>query len=154
MNLGIKKVGNFVRPNLGFYVQNINKIVKDTEEIGETLHPKYEVIRQAIDSDQLTEVSAETLTKTIEVFEKGTEKYQTMLTQIKALRPPAQVLGIHKKFENSYINYVAGCEEMIASLANGTVNVEAFNAAEEKQDKATDGISFSIQKMTNTLLKR
>lgn len=143
-----------MRPNLGFYVQNINKIVKDTEEIGETLHPKYEEIRQAIDSDQLTELSAETLAETIAIFEAGTEKYQSMLKQIKGLRPPAQVLGIHKKFENSYMNYVAGCEEMIASLANGTVDVEAFNAAEEKQDKATDGISFSIQRMTNTLLKR
>ncbi|MHC5269639.1 hypothetical protein ACYSNO_10705 [Enterococcus sp. LJL98] len=143
-----------MRPNLGFYVQNINQIVKDTEEIGETLHPKYEEIRQAIDSDKVSELSAETLTKTIENFEKGTEKYKAMLKQIKALRPPAQVLGIHKKFENSYLSYVAGCEEMIASLANGTVDVAAFNAAEEKQDLATDGISFSIQRMTSTLLKR
>lgn len=154
MNLCLKKVGSIVKPNLGFYVQKINTLVQDTEKIGETLHPRYEEIRQAIDAQQVNELSAETLNETITIFTEGTAKYQAMLEQIKKLRPPAQVLGIHKKLEHSYTNYVAGCEEMIASLADGTVDVEAFNASEEKQDKATDGISFSIQRMTNTLLKR
>lgn len=143
-----------MRPNLGFYIQNINKIVQDTEEIGEGLNPKYEEIRQAIDNDTLSELTADKLTAIIESFEKGTAKYQAMLQQISKLRPPAQVLGIHKKFERSYTNYVKGCEEMIASLANNQVDVEAFNAAEVIQDEATDGISFSIQRLTSTLLKR
>lgn len=143
-----------MRPNLGFYIQNINKIVQDTEEIGEGLNPKYEEIRQAIDNDTLSELTADKLTAIIESFEKGTEKYQAMLQQISKLRPPAQVLGIHKKFERSYTNYVKGCEEMISSLANNQVDVEAFNAAEAIQDEATDGISFSIQRLTSALLKR
>lgn len=143
-----------MRPNLAFYLQSINHIVKNTETVGEMLHPQYEVIRQAIDGDTLSEVSEETLAQTIASFESGTEKYKAMLEQVRALRPPAQVLGVHKKFENSYLSYVAGCEEMTASLADGKVDAEAFTAAEEKQDKATDGISFSIQKMTSTLLKR
>ena len=143
-----------MRPNLGFYIQNINKIVQDTEEIGEGLNPKYEEVRQAIDNDTLSELSAEKLTAIIESFEKGTAKYQAMLEQINKLRPPAQVLGVHKKFERSYTNYVKGCQSMIDSLKNGEVDVEAFNAAEAVQDEATDGISFSIQRMTITLLKR
>lgn len=143
-----------MRPNLGLYIQNINQIVQDTEAIGETLNPKYEEIRQAIDQEQLAAVSAETISEIVETFEKGTSKYEAMLKQIRSLRPPAQVLGIHKKFEHSYANYVAGCQEMIASLAQGQVNIEAFNAAEEKQDSATDGISFAIQRMTRVLLKK
>ncbi|MBM7709674.1 hypothetical protein [Enterococcus lemanii] len=143
-----------MRPNLGLYIQNINQIVQETEAIGENLNPKYEEIRQAIDQEQLAEISAEKISEIVETFANGTSKYEAMLKQVRSLRPPAQVLGIHKKFENSYANYVAGCQEMIASLAQGTVDVEAFNAAEEKQDGATDGISFAIQRMTRILLKK
>ncbi len=38
-----------MRPNLGFYVQTINDLVKETEKIGETMNPNYEEIRQALD---------------------------------------------------------------------------------------------------------
>ena len=38
-----------VRPNLGFYVQTINDLVKETEAIGEKMNPNYEEIRKAID---------------------------------------------------------------------------------------------------------
>lgn len=36
-------------PNIGYYVQSVDRMVKETEEIGEQMHPKYQVIREAID---------------------------------------------------------------------------------------------------------
>ena len=42
-----------MRPNLGFYVQTINDIVKTTEDIGEVMNPYYEEVRQAIDKNEL-----------------------------------------------------------------------------------------------------
>lgn len=147
------KVGISVKPNTGFYVQKINDIVKETEAIGEKMNSNYETIRQAIDEDKLADLTPESLQATTAIFEEGTAKYQAMLTEISQLRPPAKVLGIHKKFEKAYENYVAGCEEMIASIQE-TVDVPAFDAAEAKQDAATDVISFSIQRMTNLLLGR
>lgn len=143
-----------VKPNAGFYVQKINDIVKDTEAIGEKMNPNYEVIRQAIDEDKLTELTPESLAETTAIFEEGTGKYREMFRTIGELSPPAKVLGIHKKFERAYENYVAGCEEMIASIKEGKVDVAAFDAAETKQDDATEVISFSIQRMTNLLLGR
>lgn len=142
-----------MKPNTGFYVQKINDIVKETEAIGEKMNPNYEAIRQAIDEDKLAELTPESLQETTEIFEEGTGKYRVMLAEISQLRPPAKVLGIHKKFEKAYQNYVAGCEEMIASIQEN-VDVAAFDAAEEKQDAATEVISFSIQRMTNLLLGR
>ncbi|MGX7196767.1 hypothetical protein [Enterococcus olivae] len=142
-----------MKPNLGFYVQKINDIVKDTEAIGEEMNPCFEEIRQAIDEDKTAEISEEKRNEIVKVFEEGTKKYQAMKTTIAALRPPARVMGIHKKFERSYFEYVEGCEEMIASLSEG-VDAAAFNAAEAKQDEATDTIAFSIQRMTGLLLKR
>ncbi|OJG39745.1 hypothetical protein RV01_GL000927 [Enterococcus dispar] len=148
-----KKVGITVRPNLGYYVQNINDIVQDTEKIGEEMNPHYEIIRAAIDADTLTELTPEKITEVVDVFTAGTKKYKAMLAQIEKLRPPAKVMGIHKKFQRSYEKYVAGCDEMIASLQTAQgIDTPAFNAAEEKQDEATDEISFSIQRMTNLLL--
>ncbi|GAB7305481.1 MULTISPECIES: hypothetical protein [Enterococcus] len=142
-----------MRPNLGFYVQTINDLVKETEKIGETMNPNYEEIRQALDKKKESELSPERL-ETIEAsFKKGTDKYRLMLEQISKLRPPATVMGIHKKFERAYTKYVAGCEEMILSIADG-VDREAFDAAEKKQDEATDEISFAIQRMTALLLKK
>jgi len=148
-----KKVGITVRPNLGYYVQNINDIVQDTEKIGEEMNPHYEIIRAAIDADTLTELTPEKIAEVVDVFTAGTKKYKAMLAQIEKLRPPAKVMGIHKKFQRSYEKYVAGCDEMIASLQTEQgIDTPAFNAAEEKQDEATDEISFSIQRMTNLLL--
>ncbi|MGV3083998.1 hypothetical protein [Enterococcus dispar] len=142
-----------MRPNLGYYVQNINDIVQDTEKIGEEMNPHYEIIRAAIDADTLTELTPEKITEVVDVFTAGTKKYKAMLAQIEKLRPPAKVMGIHKKFQRSYEKYVAGCDEMIASLQTEQgIDTPAFNAAEEKQDEATDEISFSIQRMTNLLL--
>lgn len=143
-----------MRPNLGYYVQTINDIVQDTEKIGETMNPDYEVIRQAINDDKLSEITPEKMATTIESFQAGTAKYKTMLEKIGSLRPPAKVMGIHKKFERSYQKYVAGCEEMILSLQGDVIDVALFDSSEKKQDEATDEISFSIQRMTKLLMGR
>ncbi|WP_430610195.1 hypothetical protein [Enterococcus sp. DIV0876] len=142
-----------MRPNLGYYVQTINDLVKETEAIGENMHPNYEEIRQAIDEKKIADLSQERLAEIAETFKEGTEKYRLMLKKISQLRPPANVMGIHKKFERAYMSYVAGCDEMILSIADG-VDTEAFDAAEQKQDQATDDISFAIQRMTALLLKK
>lgn len=142
-------------PNMGYYVQAVDRMVKETEEIGETMHPKYQVIREAIDQNKTADLSSEELTEISGLFKEGTKKYQLILKKISQLRPPAKVMGIHKNFEKAYISYVAGCEEMIQSITiKDGVDVAFFNASEEKQDKATENISSAIQKMTNLLLKK
>lgn len=144
-----------MRPNLGYYVQVINKIVTDTEEIGEEMNPSYEVIRDAIDNNKVAELSSEQLAEVVETFNQGTVKYQTMLQTISEQRPPAKVMGIHKKLERSYEEYVEGCKEMVASVnpENG-VDIASFERSEKKQDQATDDISNTIQRMTKVLLKK
>ena len=145
--------GPTVRPNLGFYVQTINDLVKETEAIGEKMNPNYEEIRKAIDEKKEAEVTPERLAEITRIFKEGTDKYRLMLEKISKLRPPANVMGNHKKFERAYMKYVAGCDEMILSLDN-KIDQEAFDAAEAKQDEATDEISFAIQRMTALLLKK
>ncbi|MBO0469718.1 hypothetical protein JZO66_04105 [Enterococcus sp. DIV0242_7C1] len=144
-----------MKPNLGYYVQNINDIVKETEEVGEKMNEYYEEVRKAIDEDKVTELAPERIVEIQRIFQDGTKEYETMLEKVSQLRPPARVMGIHKKFERSYIEYLAGCNEMILSLdPEKGIDVDLFNASEEKQDKATDDISFAITRMSNLLLKK
>ena len=144
-----------MKPNLGYYVQKINDIVKETEEIGEKMNVYYEEIRSAIDEDKVTDLSPERIAEIHTLFENGTKEYAILLERASQLRPPARVMGIHKKFERSYIEYLEGCNEMVASLdAEKGIDVALFNNSEEKQDKATDDISFAITRMSNLLLKK
>lgn len=140
------------KANLGFYVQTINDIVKDTEEIGSNMHGSYEEVRTAIDEGKTAEFEINRLSEIHRLFSEGTDAYRLMLEKISKLRPPAKVLGIHKKLERSYMEYVAGCDEMVLSIADGNIDSKTFDAAEKKQDKATEDITFCIQKMTKMLL--
>lgn len=142
------------KPNLSFYIQKINDVVTESEQVGEEMNPSYETIRKAIDSDSVSDLSAEELKHTQELFLSGTDKYRELLTQIKSLKAPAKVIGIHKKLEKSFILYVEGCQEMVDSInvEEKSVNKELFNASETKQDEATDSISFCIQRVTQLVL--
>ena len=134
--------------------KKINDVVTASEQVGEEMNPSYEVIRQAIDSNSISELSAEELKNTQDLFLSGTDKYRELLAQIKGLKAPAKVMGIHKKLEKSFVLYVEGCQEMVDSInveAN-SVNEEMFNASEAKQDEATDSISFCIQRVTQLVL--
>ncbi|MDT2758438.1 hypothetical protein [Enterococcus xiangfangensis] len=141
-----------MRPNTGFYAREINEIVQNTEKMGERLHPSYEEIRQAIDDKKITEFDQEKLSEIHELFKEGTQFYQLNLEKIGLLKAPAKVMGNHRSFEKAYVQYVIGCQEMTDSLLP-TVDEAVFNAAEKKQDDATDTIYKTIQKITNLLLK-
>ncbi|MCF1632434.1 hypothetical protein [Tetragenococcus koreensis] len=140
-----------MKPNPNFYLQKINQIVKDTEEIGETMNPNYEEIRALIDEGKSAELTEERQLAAVEVFKEGTAKYCDLLKSLSSLRAPARIMGVHKKFERAYQTYVDGCEDMIESIANG-IDIEAFDVAEQKQDEATDAIAASLQKMTSLLM--
>lgn len=66
-------------PNIGYYVQSVDRMVKETEEIGEQMHPKYQVIREAIDQKKTEDLSPEELAEIVHLFEEGTKKYRVIL---------------------------------------------------------------------------
>lgn len=140
-----------MKPNPNFYMQKINQIVKETEEVGETMNSHYEEIRTLIDEDKIDELTEDKQLETVEVFKKGTAQYRQLLKTLSGLRAPARVMGVHKKMEQAYQSYVDGCQDMIESITND-VDVAAFDAAEQKQDQATDSIALALQKITNSLI--
>ena len=60
--------------------------------------------------------------------------YEAQLAIIKDLRPPTRVLGIHKKLEKAYSQYVLACQSMVESITDESVDVNQFNESETKQD--------------------
>ena len=144
------------KPNIGQYLQVINKIVTDSEQVGEKMNPSYEIVRTAIDEDKLSDLTTEQLTEIKNIFTSGTEEYRVMENVLIHLKSPVKVLGIHKKLEKAFKDYVEGCQEMIDSIdaENAKVDVEAFNTSESKQDTATDSISFCIQRITQIIMNK
>ena len=142
------------KPNLGFYVQKINDVVTTSENVGEEMNPSYEKVRSAIDDNKVADLSKEELTEIKELFLSGTNKYRELLAEITSLKAPAKVIGIHKKLEKSFTEYVEGCQEIVDAIDADTVSVdvEQFNTSENKQDEATDTISFCIQRVTQLVL--
>ncbi|AQP53213.1 hypothetical protein CBF34_07915 [Vagococcus penaei] len=143
------------KPNTGYYIRMINSIVTESENIGEEMNASYEVVRQSIDNNTLDSLSQEKLSEIYSIFSQGTVKYDVLMDEINKLKAPVKVLGIHKKFEKAFSHYVAGCKEMLNSILvdDAKVDVEAFNASEAKQDEATDEIAFSIQRITQLIVK-
>ncbi|UQF11377.1 hypothetical protein [Vagococcus lutrae] len=142
-----------MRGNLTYYVQKINDIVTLTEQTGEEMNPFFETLRGAIDEDTLSELTSSQYEEIKAAFAKGTAVYEAQLAVIKDLRPPARVLGIHKKLEKAYSQYVLACQSMVESITDESVDVNQFNESETKQDAETDTIAFCIQRMTQLLLK-
>ncbi|MCI0130094.1 MULTISPECIES: hypothetical protein [Enterococcaceae] len=144
------------KPNIGQYLQVINAIVTESEKVGEKMNPSYEIIRTAIDEGNLSDLTVEQLTDIKSRFSEGTEEYRVMENTLSHLKAPVRVLGIHKKLEKAFKEYVEGCQEMIDSIdaENARVDSEVFDVSELKQDAATDGISFCIQRITQIILNK
>ncbi|MGX4686431.1 hypothetical protein JNUCC83_05955 [Vagococcus sp. JNUCC 83] len=144
------------KPNIGQYLQVINAIVTESEKVGEQMNPSYEIVRKAIDEDKLSNLSVEQLTEIKNQFSTGTEEYRVMENSLLHLKAPVKVLGIHKKLEKAFKDYVEGCQEMVDSIdaEHAKVEVEAFNTSEIKQDEATDSISFCIQRITQIIMNK
>lgn len=137
-------------------MQVINAVVTESENVGEKMNPSYEIVRNAIDEDKLSDLTVEQLTEIKNQFSTGTEEYRVMENSLLHLKAPVKVLGIHKKLEKAFKDYVEGCQEMIDSIdaEHATVDVEAFNTSEVKQDEATDSISFCIQRITQIIMNK
>ncbi|WEG73232.1 hypothetical protein [Vagococcus intermedius] len=144
-----------MKANLGFYIQKINDVVTETEQVGESMNPYFVEVRTALDANDAENLTKEKLAEVQVNFKEGTAKYETMLKTIRSLKAPAKVMGIHKKLEKGYDAYVSACNDMVQAIdvETGVVDQELFDASEVKQDETTNTIAFCIQRMTSLLMK-
>lgn len=144
-----------MKVDMSYYIQQINQLVQQTEEIGETLNEHFMVLRSAIDKKTTDQLEKEQLEEISNKFAKGVATYKNIYKQLLQMRAPVKVIGIHKKLEKNYDEYIKGCQQMLDSIdtEKNLLDVEAFNQAEKIQDEATNGIAFCIKRITTLALK-
>ncbi|MGX7417995.1 hypothetical protein ACWOFR_04230 [Carnobacterium gallinarum] len=142
-----------MKANINYYAQAVNTAITDTEEIGESLNPHFEVLKEALDQNKVTELSVEQLTTIKEKFAEGTEKYRGINTILVGLKAPVKVLGVHKQLLKSYSEFIRGCQEMTDSIdaEKQAVDTEVFTSSEAVQDVSSDSMMKTIQRITKIL---
>lgn len=132
------------------YAQVIDEMVTTTQKLSSTLNGDYQLLKEAINTDTVAEISQDQWTSIKAHFDQGVADYQKNLATVQAVRPPAKALGMHRLLVNAYTDYVAGCAQMAASVDAKAhqVDAAAFTAAEKQQDDS----SLKLNKQVNRIM--
>lgn len=141
---------NKAQQKLVRYGNLIAAVVRGMEAEQEALNPKFEQLRTAIDEDKLADINADDYAATKSAFAEGTATYQQQLDSLTTADAPARLMGNHKLLVAAYTDFVAGCQAMTDSLGKdkASLDVAAFNAAEQAQDAATEQIMKHLQRVS------
>lgn len=131
------------------YSQLISRVVSTIQETQDLLNPEFEVLRKALDRDQVEKVDPVRYKRYKHDFEKGTEDYQKLATQLKKGKAPARMMGTHLSLVSTFSKYVDGCQMMSDSINDDqTIDRQKFDDAEKIQDENMDKFSKLMQKLT------
>lgn len=133
-----------------YYARNIQVLVETIENVGEEMNPYFQAIRENIDNQTIDSLSKEELTKTYDAFSKGVGEYEKLVPLLSSVRPPAKILGIHKRLESVVKKYVESCKKMTEAV-NGSVNEKEFNESEKEQDAIADDMAFCVQRISTLI---
>lgn len=131
------------------YSQLISRLVSTIEETQDLLNPEFEVLRKALDRDQVEKIDPIKYKRYLHDFEKGTDAYQKLAAQLKKGRAPARMMGTHLSLVSTFNKYVEGCQMMTDSLnEDQSIERQKFDDAEKIQDENMDKFSKLMQKIT------
>lgn len=131
------------------YSQVISKVVSTIEENQDLLNPEFEILRKALDRDQVDKVDPIRYKRYMHDFEKGTDDYQKLAAQLKKAKAPARLMGTHLSLVSTFNKYVDGCQMMSDSInEDQTIDRQKFDDAEKIQDENMDKFSKLMQKLT------
>ncbi|AKP68076.1 hypothetical protein [Companilactobacillus ginsenosidimutans] len=126
----------------------INRLVSTIQENQDLLNPEFEILRKALDRDQVDKVDPVRYKRYQHDFEKGAVDYKKLADQLKKGKAPARLMGIHLSLVSSFNKYVEGCEMMSESINDDqTIDRQKFDDAEKIQDENMDKFSKLMQKM-------
>lgn len=142
-----------VKQVMAHYAQVIDQMIQTTERLTTDLNGDYELLKSAIATDTIGDISNDQWTSIKANFNRGVADYQANLATVKAVRPPAKALGIHHLLLSAYTDYVAGCVQMAASVdaTAHTIDTAAFAAAEKQQDDSSLALNKQIARIAQLL---
>ncbi|MFC6169196.1 hypothetical protein [Loigolactobacillus jiayinensis] len=142
-----------VQQVMAHYAQVVDQLIQTTERLTGDLNGDYELLKSAISTDTVDDISNDQWTSIKANFKRGVAEYEANLATVKAVRPPAKALGIHHLLLSAYTDYVAGCAQMAASVDDKahTIDVAAFKAAEKQQDDSSLALNKQIARIAQIL---
>lgn len=136
------------------YAQVIDDMVTTTQKLTSTLNGDYQLLKEAINTKTVAEISQDQWTSIKAHFDQGVADYQKNLASVQAVQPSAKAVGMHHLLLSAYTDYVAGCAQMAASVDAQAhqVDVAAFNAAEKQQDDSSLQMNKQINRIMTLLV--
>lgn len=130
------------------YGPKLGDIIENTNKIGEEMNDSYLLVKKYL-SDHKNEID---LLEIKEKFQAGTNKYKSNLSNLKSLKAPIKELGKHNQMISAYEDYVAGCQLMVDSLNDGSVDEEKFNESEHNQEESSDRVTKIVQRILTSYM--
>lgn len=129
--------------NVQVYAGVLSQVIDSTTENGADLNTDFEILRKAIDDDQVADLDAAKLTQIKDHFQSGTDVYKANQLQLEKVAVPVKLLGRHKQLIKSYTDYTNACQAMTDSINpdDSTINIEVFDQAEKDQEESIASIS-------------
>lgn len=135
------------KAGLGKYLQTITDILQSTEDMGGDLNPYFDLANGMVtESKQLT---ADQFAQIQESFSQGITVYHQNLDKLEKAAAPVMIIGPHKQLVKAYRDFVAGCEQMHASIdySGQTINGQAFKDSEKVQSDAMDHVNAHVSRI-------
>ncbi|MCF6515626.1 hypothetical protein GSH19_05615 [Lactobacillus sp. S2-2] len=130
------------------YGPKLGEIIEDTNNIGEEMNDSYLLVKKYID-DNTIDID---LVQIQDKFQNGTDKYKRNLVSLKNLKAPIKELGKHNQMISAYEDYVDGCQLMVDSLNDDSVDEEKFNESEKNQEESSDRVTKVVQRILTSYM--
>ncbi|AVL00497.1 hypothetical protein SIN07_02075 [Pediococcus inopinatus] len=136
------------------YVNLIGKVMDSTEEMGGQVDPYFQNLKKTQALKGIDSLGERDLHEIVSNFKEAVDLYQKNAQTLKNAKPPVQVLGRHKQFVSAYQTYADDCAKMLESIdeENRSLDSAAFAQSEQDQDKDTDAVSKSFERIMNLMV--
>jgi hypothetical protein len=132
------------------YSQLINRLVTTVQDNQDLLNPEFEILRKALDRDQVEKIDPVYYKRYMHDFQKGADDYKKLGDQLKKGKAPARLMGTHLSIVSTFNKYVEGCQMMAESMnEDQTIDRQKFDDAEKIQDENMDKFSKLMQKLSS-----
>lgn len=139
---------NRIQQRAVHYARVLNDVIEKMQSIQDDLNPKFEKIKAAMSTGNLTDMKSSEYLKIQGDFQRGADDYGKLAEKLCSVQAPAKLRGIHLSLIQALKNYTQSCQKMIDSMKDDrTVDEAVFQSAEKAQDHYLDKISKYLMKM-------
>ncbi|MDR3191000.1 MAG: hypothetical protein LBT80_07335 [Lactobacillaceae bacterium] len=136
------------------YAVKLSQIIQDTENAGEGVAPYFEKLRDAIDADQVAALPKTEFEEISAEFDDVVEVYKNAVADIKNLKAPVRLIGVHGNLVNTFTAYYEATDAMAKSLnvAEQSIDMTAFEKSEHDQDTLMEEFLKQVRRVMTSVM--